>query len=250
MKLGDVLPKPPPFGLGQDSAFFGQQASQSDASAIFDEPEVVVELSFNVSNKDNKENPFSAERTKKKTDPANGLVDESGMLTRLLVSASTKAEVSSVLSRAFKNLGDALMAASSGDKDAMDIVRRLNKLIRRANKKLRDLDKEDELRQKQKRAEKKKLEQLARQHEKELKQKLFERKQRERKYLRDAHPSSKKPDSYLLPISLISLEAQMSALSMKLNSASLPGAPVVAGSVSSDFGGVFLSSSDSLASHE
>ena len=111
-----------------------------------------------------------------------GVKDESGRLTRLLVAAKTQEEVRYVLSEAYNNLSKCLLAAAGGDKKAAAIVRRLKKLIIRANRKIRDLNREDGIKQNQKRAEKKMQEELARGFRAELKRAETERKLREQKY--------------------------------------------------------------------
>ena len=157
--------------------------------SLFEEPPVFLDLSFDaLNNMDSLSKTFGASNSNSENavNKGNGLIDQSGRLTKMLVAAKSKGEVQNIMSRAYENLGEAIKAAASGDSDAMEVVRRLNKLIRRANRKFRDLTKESEVRDKQKRAEKKELEQLAQQLKEELKRKIAERKQREKKYLRDA----------------------------------------------------------------
>jgi len=114
-----------------------------------------------------------------------GVQDPTRKLTRMLVAAKSINQVYNVLSEAFKHMGEIIQAAAYGDEKARNILRRLNKLIRRATRKVRDLNNEDQLRRKETRAREKEIEELARQIEMELKRKLLERKQREKKYLRD-----------------------------------------------------------------
>ena len=170
-------------------------ASSTDAQDVFDEPAVLLNLSFDARSKDaNKANSKDLKALhfeKKNEGKSSGVEDYSGRLTQRLVAAATREEVHAILSEAFKNLGKAIQAAAGGDKDAAEVVRRLNKLIRRANRKVRDLSKEEEIRRREKRAERKELELLEKELERELKRKIAERKKRERQYLKDAHPNDK-----------------------------------------------------------
>ena len=170
----------------------GQGASESETT-LSEEPAVLLDLSFGMPKKDEKTNYLNSIRANKNNDVKNGdLQDHSSRLTRRLVAAKSREEVHSILSEAYKNLGEALRAAAGGDEKAQEIIKRINKLIRRANRKVRDLTKEDELRRKESKAKKDELEQLAKQLELELKQKIAERKKRERKYLKDANPQNDK----------------------------------------------------------
>ena len=93
-----------------------------------------------------------SEQSTQQTEKAKGPTDHSAALTRRLVAAKYQGEVQSIISEAFKNLSECLQAAAGGDAKAMAAVKRLNKLIRRASRKIGDLNKEDLIRQQQKRA--------------------------------------------------------------------------------------------------
>ena len=208
-------------GSLQNVLFQEAQTAAAAAESLFEdlleEPPVLLELSFDALNKDTLSKTFSADTSKAgAAGKGNGLIDNSGKLTKLLVSAKSKGEVQNILSRAYENLGEAIKAAASGDSDAMEVVRRLNKLIRRANRKFRDLTKESEVRDKQKRAEKKELEMLAQQLKDELKRKIAERKQRERRYLRDADPKDGNKRPPPIGVSAAAVEAKMLELALKM----------------------------------
>ena len=149
------------------------------------------------------------------------LQDASGRLTKMLVSAKSTGEVQAILTQAQQNMGDVMKAAASGDKEAMAIVRRLHKLMRRANQKIRDLTKEDEVSKKQKRAKEKELEQLSKQLEDELKRKIALRKQKEKRYLLDpsVRNSKKQQPSQDSSISTAELEAKMRMLEFAFKTA-------------------------------
>ena len=192
--------------------------SAKEPEKAFEEPAVLLELSFKPRGEDEKSKIFSAVRDKAETDKtAGGLDDASGRLTKRLVAAQSKEEVQTILAEAYKNLGEALKAAAGGDEEAIKVIKRLNKLIRRATRKVRDLDKENDLRQKTKKAEKEQLELLAKQLKDELKRRIEERKKREKNYLRDA---DKKDDDDRPPVigrpSIAALEAKIMAISQQL----------------------------------
>ena len=169
------------------------KTATSGAADPDEEPAVLLDLTSAARKKDEKNDSLSSIRAGKNAETKSSDVqDHSGRLTKRLVAAKSREEVQAILSEAYKNMGEVLRAAAGGDEKALEILKRLNKLIRRANRKVRDLTKEDELRRKEKKAKKDELEQLAKQLELELKQKQSERKKRERKYLRDVYPQSEK----------------------------------------------------------
>jgi len=77
------------------------------------------------------------------------------------------------------------MAAAQGDKKAAAIIRRLNRLISRGNRKVRDINKEQMMLIRQQQAEAKEQAQIAKKLRDELKRTQIERTNRERRYLRD-----------------------------------------------------------------
>jgi hypothetical protein len=142
-----------------------------------------------------------------------GPSDRSGALTRRLVEAKYQGEVYAIISEAHKNLSEWLEAAIGGDAKAMAAVRRLNKLIRRASRKVSDLNKEDILRERHNRAEKKQMEAQAAQIRAELKRKIAERKQREQGYMRSARQQNGIGGPHFpKPMSPAALEAKVMAL--------------------------------------
>ena len=199
----------------QESAATDSATSQ-DSARLQEEPAAVLELSFGVLGKDEK-NLFPGigkgdKASKPQDKKGSGINDSSGRLTKMLVSAKSKAEVQAVLSQAYHDLGEALKSATGGDQKAMDVVRRLHKLIRRANRKFKDLTKEEEISRKQKKAKKDELEQLAKQLEEELKRKIAMRKQREKKYLNDPPPRNRGKQQNNADPALSALEAKLRML--------------------------------------
>jgi hypothetical protein len=161
---------------------------------------------------------------------APGPKDASGRLTRRLVAAGFQGEVRSIITEAYENMSDWLKAAMGGGEDARKAfaaIRRLNKLIQRAQRKIGDLDREDLLRLKRERAEQKQESLRAKQIEQELKRRIEERRMRERRYLQEIRPEKEgqgKPDPGLSPAAL---QAKITALAATLSqlSAAPPPAP-------------------------
>jgi len=141
--------------------------------------------------------------------------DETQRLTRALVAAKTTMEVQNVLSEAFKCLFPLQMAAAKGDEKAAAIVIKLNKLISRSNRKIRDLNKEESLRMRKDRAEKREQKNLEEQARLELKRAEQERKQREKKYLHEAETAKNKFPGIPSP-SLAATEAKIRALAQQM----------------------------------
>lgn len=163
-----------------------------------------------------------AEKTSAVQPNKNALEDNSGTLTRRLVAAISQEEVLSVISEAFKNMSAVRMAAAMGEgkdaKKAFAIIKRLNKLIARAQRKMKDLGKEAMLLQKRQRAEKRKQEFFAKQIREELERHIRERKQREKTYLRDARPLREEDyaQSGPEPMTRAELEAKVMVLSQSM----------------------------------
>lgn len=129
---------------------------------------------------------FAKKRAEKEENKGSGdLDDPTARLTKRLVASKTRDEVLTIMSEAYKALGEALKAAGSGDEEAIEVVRRLQKLIKRVSRKMKDLDGEANMSRKEERAKKQELEQLAMRHKMELERRIAERKKREKKYLED-----------------------------------------------------------------
>ena len=111
--------------------------------------------------------------------------DETRRLTRMLVAAKSPDEVQSVLMDAYSHMKEWQKLASAGDKEAIKVVRKINRLISRGNRKISDLNKEIVMHQRQQRAENAEKNQEARRLENELKEAQRERKARERRYLQE-----------------------------------------------------------------
>jgi len=117
------------------------------------------------------------------------LEDASRRLTRQLVSANTQFVVQLIIGEAHQHLVKLRMVAMSGDEEAISeanaIIRRLEKLIRRGNRKVTDLGYEERLQRDQAKAEKEERIHRAKEIERELKRRYLERKKREERYLED-----------------------------------------------------------------
>jgi hypothetical protein len=196
--------------------------------ALFEEePAVTLELSK------------AARGEEAMTAGSTGPSDKSGDLTRRLVVAAYQGEVQAILSEAYENLSDWIKAAMSGGEDvgkAFAAIRRLNRLIQRCQRKVRDLDKEDVLRLKQARAEQKQEQLRAKQIEQELTKRIQERKKRERTYLRDTGEQGRDEKIPGMGLTPNQLKAQIAAVAAALAQFSAPPPPVTAGSDMS-FGG-------------
>ena len=118
------------------------------------------------------------------------IIDNSASLTRRLVNASKQFEVRQVIGEAFKNISQLRLAVAFADekdaKIARALIRRLERLIRRGNKKVTDLNREDGMERRKKKAESEQKEKLAKAIEEELRLRVRQRKSRERGYLNGA----------------------------------------------------------------
>jgi hypothetical protein len=176
------------------------------------------------------------------TTSKSGLTDNSGNLMSRLVRAQKQDMVRLVISEAYKSLGEWLKASMGGDskeaEKAFAVIKRLNRVIRRATRKVADLNKEDVVRRSQKRAEKKEREVEAKKFRAELKRRIAERKLRENSYLREvavqcggsSGPNCPNPMSLdELQAKIQSLAAELNALAMTADIASAPPGDAAAG---------------------
>ncbi|MCL2819290.1 MAG: hypothetical protein FWD38_00440 [Oscillospiraceae bacterium] len=125
--------------------------------------------------------------------------DETRKLTRMLVNAKTPDEVQGVLADTYNHMREWQKLAANGDKEAIKVVRKLNRLVSRGNRKITDLNKEIVMHQRQQRAEKAEKNQQAKRLEQELKEAQRERKARERRYLRDRDNDNEDEESEFGP---------------------------------------------------
>jgi len=125
--------------------------------------------------------------------------DETRKLTRMLVAAKSPDEVQSVLMDTYNHMREWQKLASTGDKEAIKVVRKLNRLVSRGNRKISDLNKEMVMQQRQQRAEKAERNQEARRLENELKEAQRERKARERRYLQERDDDNEDEESEFGP---------------------------------------------------
>ena len=156
---------------------------EKDTDIFFDEPEEIEEELFFGFQID------EAEEAAPGGDGKADLEDASRRLTQWLVSSKTQFEVSLVIGEAHQHIGKLRMVMMSGDdesiKAANAIIRKLEKLVRRGNRKLRDLGQEDVMRREQKKAENDEKFHRAKQIELQLKRRIKERKKREEEYLNE-----------------------------------------------------------------
>ncbi|MDL2288658.1 hypothetical protein LJC32_04680 [Oscillospiraceae bacterium OttesenSCG-928-F05] len=127
---------------------------------------------------------WSERKAKKKTIPP---IDESPLLTGRLVSCKTQSAVRSVMADAYKSLTSLRLARSTCDEKTAQLIktyiRRMEKVISRAGKKIKDLDEEALLRRREKRAREAAREKRARAIREERKTRTRGRKLREFGYL-------------------------------------------------------------------
>jgi hypothetical protein len=167
--------------------------------------------------------------------------DETRRLTRRLVAAKSTEEVQSVLADTFHSMRQWMKLAAEGDKEAMAVVRRLNRLVSRGSRKIRDLNKEMVMRQRKEKAEKAEKEQLAIRLREELKEAERVRKQRERRYLQERDDHTDDESDEFGP-SMVATEAKIRALAAAMVALS-PSSPStvdvgLGDSVASDAGGL------------
>jgi hypothetical protein len=156
---------------------------------------------------------------------ADGPQCNSAALTRRLVAASMQFVVNNILGDAYGALVNLRVAAAQvpeEDRDAYDAaIRRLNVLVNRAHRKLGDLNKEDDLRLKQHKAERRREADRAEAIKAELRRRIRERQERERGYLNETGDDT--------PLDA-GTEAMIAA-EAKMIAATMPGmAPVMTGS--------------------
>lgn len=116
--------------------------------------------------------------------------DNSAQLTQRLVAATMQTEVRGVISDATRSLTSLRSAAVNCEKkDRAKIealIRKMNKLINRASRKIRNLDDEQALSSRQKKAQQAKQDKRAAEMRDELRKRKMERMMREQRYLREA----------------------------------------------------------------
>ena len=115
------------------------------------------------------------------------LDDNSATLTRRLVAAKRMLQVQDILGDAFKDLINLRKAAATGDEEtakaARAIIRKLEKLVRRGNRKISDLNNEDRMRRERDKAALELKKQRAKEIAAELRTQIRKRKNREQGYL-------------------------------------------------------------------
>jgi len=115
--------------------------------------------------------------------------DNSGNLTRRLVSANNTFIIHRIIGDAFMDLGELRMALAHADDEESEqlrqIIRRLERVVRRGNRKIRELSREASLERKAEKAERDDQAQRAREIEAEMKRQILRRRQRERGYLEE-----------------------------------------------------------------
>jgi len=189
----------------------GQKTDKADKSAaILDLTKEILEKLNNKTPGKNERAEAAEETEAEGDDPKPS--DETRKLTRLLVAAKTPDEVQNVLMDAYTHRQEWQKLASNGDKEAMKVVRKLNRLISRGNRKITDLNKEILTHQRQQRAEKAENKREAQRLENELKEAQRERKARERKYLQERDDSNDDEESSEFGPSMAETEAKIRQL--------------------------------------
>ena len=189
-----------------------QTQRNEEALPLPDEPEEVLELSLDVL-KSPWDKMFAEERQVQAAplQGNDGPSDDTRRLTRMLVAARTTMEVQSVISEVHKHMQGWQMAAAQGDEKAIAVIKKLQKLLSRGGRKVRDLGKERDMYERQKRAEKAKQEHIEKKIKDELKRVERERRQRERSYLHERDNDFTRPSILSAP-SMAALEAKITAL--------------------------------------
>jgi len=173
-----------------------------------------------------------AERTEAAEEGDDGRpADETRRLTRMLVAAKSPDEVQSVLAETYNHMREWQALAASGDKKALSVVRKLNRLVSRGNRKIRDLNKEQVMLIRQQKAEKAEQKQIAERLRFELEQAERVRKQRERRYLQeqdgndddDDEPDEMGPSMAATEAKIRALAAAMAAISTNTSGAANAG---------------------------
>jgi len=142
--------------------------------------------------------------------------DDTRKLTRMLVAARTPYDVQNVLADTFNHMREWQKLAANGDEEAIKVVRKLNRLVSRGNRKITDLNKEIVMHQRQQRAEKAEKNQQAKRLELELKEAQRERKARERRYLQERDDEHEDEESTEFGPSMAETEAKIRQLSAKM----------------------------------
>ena len=142
--------------------------------------------------------------------------DDTRKLTRMLVAAKTPDEVQNVLADTYNHMREWQKLAANGDKEAIKVVRKLNRLVSRGNRKITDLNKEIVMHQRQQRAEKAEKNQQAKRLEQELKEAQRERKARERRYLQDRDDENEDEESSEFGPTVAETEAKIRQLSAQM----------------------------------
>ena len=188
-----------------------QQQTKKKTEKLPAQPEIKEELAA-ILERSNQKNLAALQK-------GGGPSDNAGSLTQRLVAAQRQDSVRLVISEAYKSLGEWLKAAMSGEgqdaQKAFAVIKKLHRVIRRAIRKIADLNKEDALRAKQKQAEKKHQEFDARKFAAERKRRVSERKQREHTYLQGVFAKDNLP-ARPKPLSLSELQAKIQALAAEM----------------------------------
>jgi len=170
-------------------------AYQDDESAAI--LELTEEAREKLSNKSVRENERAEEVEGESEDVRPS--DETRKLTRMLVNAKTPDEVQGVLADTYNHMREWQKLAANGDKEAIKVVRKLNRLVSRGNRKITDLNKEQVMRLRQQKAENAEKNQQAKRLEQELKEAQRERKARERRYLQERDNDNEDEESEFGP---------------------------------------------------
>lgn len=146
-----------------------------------------------------------------------------GQLAAELARAETKIDVQQVLSKATRALASLKMSAyaSQGEdaKKALQMIKRMEKLIKKIQKKLKNLSKEEQLENEQKKAEKQKEAEKVKQIREELRTRRKRRHREEREYaLKEMGEDNKNAASDMLASASAAMGASQSDLASVFNS--------------------------------
>lgn len=118
------------------------------------------------------------------------LQDNSAALTRRLAAANRLLPIQMVIADANKDMNELRLVVAMGSREdaakASAIIRRLERVVRRSSRKIRDLNAEDNMRRRRDRAERQEQIERAREIERELQRRIRRRRHREREWVRDA----------------------------------------------------------------
>ena len=176
---------------------FSNNEATGNANLLYYSESDIVEIMDSSTNQQNhqEENPFgnlnaASMRPENAEQQSAPLQDNSPELTRRLRSATHMLPIQSVIKDAFKDMAELRLVVATGSDDDADraraIIRRLERVVSRSSRKIRDLESEARMTRDKERALADEKVQRAREIERELTQRIRRRQQREREWVRSA----------------------------------------------------------------